>query len=237
MNLLRHLFLLIIFSSLSYLQAQPPAVFQKSITVTGTAEMEIVPDEIYFRVVLKEYLKDKTTIQIDKLEKELIQAVTAVGIPKEDFMVESVYGDRWRRNKYKNNELYHSKSYIIKVKTPGTMDEILDKVQTESVYSVSIRNFTHSKMETFKKELKIKAMQAAKEKAAYMLQAVDEKLGVLLEVTENDNNPIPVPYPQMRQQWANVAYDSMQEAPEEYGEVGFQKIKIQFTVTTRFAIV
>lgn len=213
--------------------AQPAPPIQKSITVTGTAEMEIVPDEIYFRVVLKEYQKDKNKVELEKLEKELAQAVTACGIAKEDLMVETVYGDRWRKNKYKTAELYNSKTYIIKVSTPGKIDEVLDKMNPESIYSVSIRNYTHSKMEEYKKQLKIQAMKAAKEKANYMLAAVDEKLGVLLEVNENDYQPI-MNVPQYRM--ANVQWDSNYESVDGGQDIGFQKIKIQFQVTARFAI-
>jgi len=195
--------------------------------------MEIIPDQIYFRVVLREYQKDKNKVELEKLEKELANAVSAAGIAKEDFMVETVYGDRWRKNKYKTAELYNSKSYIIKVSTPGKIDEVLDKVNAESIYSVSIRNYTHSKMEEFKKQLKIQAMKAAKDKAGYMLAAVDEKLGALIEVNEQDYQPI-VNVPQYRM--ANVAYDANYELNDGTSDIGFQKIKIQFQVTAKFAI-
>lgn len=218
---------------LSFAQPIPPNPYLKTITVTGTAEMEIVPDEIYFRVVLKEYQKDKNKVELDKLEKELTQAVATAGIAKEDFTVETVYGDRWRKNRYKTAELYNSKSYIIKVSTPGKIDEVLDKVNAESIYSVSIRNYTHSKMEEFKKQLKIQAMKSAKEKATYMLAAVDEKLGSLMEVYEQDYQPI-MNVPQYRM--SIVQWDSNYETNEGTSDIGFQKIKIQFQVTAKFAI-
>ncbi len=220
-------------SLMSFAQAIPSNPYPKTITVSGTAEMEIVPDQIYFRVVLKEYQKDKNKVELEKLEKELYQAVSAAGIPKEDLTVETVYGDKWRRNKYKTAELYNSKTYIIKVSTPGKIDEVLDKVNPESINSVSIRNYSHSKMEEFKKQLKIQAMKAAKDKATYMLAAVDEKLGALVEVIENDYQPI-MNVPQYRM--ANVQWDSNYETNEDTSDIGFQKIKIQFQVTAKFAI-
>ncbi|MBC7451807.1 MAG: SIMPL domain-containing protein [Cytophagales bacterium] len=216
--------------------AQTPAVplIQKSITVTGTAEMEVVPDEIYFRVVLKEYLKDKNKVPLDKLEKELTQAVTSSGVAKENFTIEQVYGERWKQKKSKDSELYSAKSYIIKISEPGKIDEILDKISPESIESVEIRNYSHSKIEEYKKQLKIEAIKAAKVKATYLLTAIDEQLGSALEISEYDNPYSPQPYyrNQMVAQ-SNVSYDG---AGDGGSAIGFQKIKLQFQVTAKFAI-
>ena len=70
---------------------------------------------------------------------------------------------------------------------PRKMDEILNKVNAESIYSVGIRNYSHSKIQEYKKQLKIEAIKAAKEKAAYLLEAINEKIGLAIEISESDN--------------------------------------------------
>ena len=106
---MKHLIASIIFiCEIASMFAQAP-VYQKKISVTGTVEMEIVPDEIYFRVVIREYLKDKIKILIEDLEKELNQAILAVCIAKEDFTVEQVNGLSWSRKRKDDAELYNSK--------------------------------------------------------------------------------------------------------------------------------
>ncbi|ABG60815.1 SIMPL domain-containing protein [Cytophaga hutchinsonii] len=213
--------------------AQVPGPVQKRISVTGTAEMEVVPDEIYFRVVIKEYLKDKNKVVIEKLEKELNQAVTAAGITKEDFMVEQVNGLSWSRKKKDGAELYNSKSYIIKVSTPGKMDEILDKVNAESIYSVEIRNYSHSKITEYKKQLKIEAIKAAKAKATYLLEAIDEKIGGAVEISEYDNISYNQP---VYSNQVNVRNSMSYQESYADSDIGFQKIKLQFQVNATFAI-
>ena len=225
------IFLMSAFAVIAQITPQPPV--QKSITVTGTSEMEIVPDEIYFRVVLKEYLKDKTKMPLDKLEKELSQAVLASGVKQEDFMVEQVYGQRWSQKKYKDAELYSSKSYIIKVSDPAKIDEILDKINPESIESVMIRNYDHSKIQEYKKQLKIEAVKAAKVKATYLLEAINERIGEALEITEYDAQTYSQPMYRTYAQ-SNVAYDAV--GGTEGDSIGFQKIKLQFQVTAKFAI-
>ena len=74
----------------------------KKIEVTGSAEQEITPDEIYFSVSLREYMKDKNSkVDLATLEKQLQSAVNAAGIPKDNFRVENVYGNRWYWQKKK----------------------------------------------------------------------------------------------------------------------------------------
>ena len=50
-----------------------------NIEVAGFAEMEVVPDEIYFNISLREYFQDeknqKDKVNISTLEKQLIKAV------------------------------------------------------------------------------------------------------------------------------------------------------------------
>ncbi len=216
--------------------AQTATPVQKRISVTGTAEMEVVPDEIYFRIVLKEYLKDKNKVPLEKLEKELTQAVTAAGIAKEDFMVEQVEGYSWSRKKKDEAQLYNSKSFIIKVSTPEKIDEVLSKSNAESIYSVGIRNYSHSKIEEYKKQLKIQAIKAAKAKATYLLEAIDEKLGSVIEVSEYAYNHIGGFYMEEAQISNNAYMEYNRYVEEEYPSVGFQKIKLQFQVSAVFAI-
>jgi uncharacterized protein YggE len=209
--------------------------YQKRISVTGIAEMEVVPDEIYFRVVLKEYQKDKNKVLMEKLEKELTQAVAAVGIAKEDFMIEQIAGYSWSKKKKEDAELYSSKTFIIKVSTPAKIDEVLNKVNAESIYSVEIRNYSHSKIEEYKKQLKIQAIKAAKTKATYLLEAIGEKVGSALEINDYDYNQ--GGFYMANAQVSNNEYKQYNSAEaDQYSAAGFQKIKLQFQINAVFAI-
>ncbi len=235
---MKHLFTSIVFvCTIAAAFAQTTVLNQKKISVTGLAEMEVVPDEIYFRVILKEYVKDKTKITLEKLEKELNQAVTAAGIAKEDFMVEQVSGLSWSRKKKSDAELYNSKSYILKVSQPAKMDEVLNKINPESIYSVEIRNYSHSKIEEYKKQLKIQAIKAAKSKATYLLEAIDEKIGGAIEINEYDEGNRISGFYVEEAQVSNQEYKQWSSfSAESDNSIGFQKIKLQFKVYATFAI-
>jgi len=231
---MKHLIASIIFICITAtLFAQTTEYYQKKISVTGTAEMEIVPDEIYFRIVLKEYQKDKNKVPIDKLEKELNQAIVSAGIAKEDFTIEQVSGISWSKKKKDDAELYNSKSFIVKVSTPGKIDELLNKVNPESIYSIEIRNYSHSKIEEYKKQLKIAAIKAAKAKAIYLLEAIDEKIGVVIEV--NEEGTVYGGFNMIESEISNTSYE-YSTSNSEPAAIGFQKIKLQFKIYATFAI-
>jgi uncharacterized protein YggE len=67
-------------------------------------------------------------------------------------------------------------------------NELIDRLDDEGISQVNISRTHHSKMEEFKKQLKINAIKAAKEKAGYLLVAISEQLGEALEVNDQESN-------------------------------------------------
>lgn len=65
---------------------------ERYIEVTGTSEMEVVPDEIHYLIEIQEYFEEefdgvskpeqyKTKVPITRIEQELMQAIHDAGIP------------------------------------------------------------------------------------------------------------------------------------------------------------
>ncbi|MCK7558994.1 SIMPL domain-containing protein [Chitinophaga sedimenti] len=161
----------------------------KKIEVTASAELEITPDELYFNISLREYFKTKTNkVDISTLEQQLQKAVQAAGIPKENFTIENAYGYNgvqwWKKKKPTTEEFLARKQYRLKLADLKKINGILAGVDEEGIESVNIASFNHSKMEEFRKQVKINAIKAAKTKAEYLAAAADEKLDGVLEIQE-----------------------------------------------------
>ena len=66
-------------------QAQPIFTnnpFPKTITVSGSAEMEIIPDEIYVNITLREYQKKgENKKDIETIKTNFLESCKAVGLP------------------------------------------------------------------------------------------------------------------------------------------------------------
>ena len=90
-----------------------PNPYPRTITVNGSAEMEIVPDEIFVLVDLREYeKKGQAKMTIDKIRQVFLTAVRSLGIPDSAVVIagyDGMNGNPWWRKKNKlKDELYSS---------------------------------------------------------------------------------------------------------------------------------
>jgi uncharacterized protein len=212
---------------------------QKTINVSGIAEMEVVPDEIYVLVELREYdKKGGGKIDIDAIKNDFLKAALGVGIPQTDISVQSYQGwdgNYWiyKKNKKKNPDLKASITYQVKLATTKKMDELVQKLDDEATQNFYISRVSHSKLDEFKKQLKIQAVKAAKEKAIYLAEAIGEKAGEALTINEpNEINIYPQPVFANRMMKAQAMEADQSAAPE----VDFKKIKLRFEVNAVFAL-
>lgn len=209
----------------------------KKIEVNGSAEQEVLPDEIYVSISLREYFKDKDNknkIDIMVLEKQLQKAVEEAGIPKENFSIGAINGYREWWGKKKPTTFLETKNYILKVSNLYKIDGIVSKVEEKGVAGINIDRYEFSKIEQLRRDIKIKALQAAKEKAKYLLEGIGEQLGEAIEIIEIDNGYTPQPV------YANVMMRSakmeMADAAMPESTIDVQKIKVRYEMKAVFKI-
>ena len=209
----------------------------KKIEVNGSAEQEVLPDEIFVNITLREYFKDKDNknkVDIMALEKQLQKAVEEAGIPKENFTIGAMNGYREWWGRKKPTTFLESKSYILKVPNLYKIDGIIARVDDKGVASTNIDRYEFSKIEQLRKDIKIKALQAAKAKAQYLLEGIGEQLGEAFEITEIDNgyqNPQPMYANMMVRSVAPTSSDAMPEST-----IDVQKIKVRYEIKAVFKI-
>ena len=207
----------------------------RKIEVYGTAEEEVVPDEIYFSISLKEYQDaNKKKVSIDKLERDLYNAVQKIGIPQEDLRIENVASynyDWYREDTVKRKEFLASKEYQIKLSDLNKVNELLSSLAPKGIQSTNIDRYDHSQIEQYRRDLKIKALRDAKEKATYLLQGIDAQIGPVLEIQEIDTegNQPPIYYRESRAM-------AMSADDEAAPQIESQKIKLRFQVRAVFEI-
>lgn len=221
----------------SFAQTNTPQAPRKTIAVTGTAEMEIVPDEIYVSITLQEYKEGSNKIVIETLEKSMREAMNTMKIDAKNLSVEGSYGYRnYIPKKHKQKEFFLSKTYQLKMTDLTKYNELIDRLNDEGISQVSISRTSHSKMEEFKKQMKINAIKAAKEKAGYLLLAINEQLGEALEVNEQPNNEYFPMYRNNRMESMKVMGTA--DAISNWAEpaVEMQQIKISSTISVVFAL-
>jgi uncharacterized protein len=217
--------------------AQSPNPFPRTIQVNGSAEMEIVPDQIFVHVTLKEYdKKGQGKIDLEKIKESFLRQYKSIGMHDSLISIVNYDGmnpDYWWRKKKKKDELYSSITYQVKFSDSKKMDELVNRLDDDATQNFQVVRTSHSNMESIRKQLKISAVKAAKEKAMYLSEAAGEKIGVAITINE----------PQEFQQTYRPRYANKMEtmasadmASEELPDVDFMKIKIRYDVNAVFAL-
>ncbi len=214
----------------------------RTINVNGTAEMEVVPDEIYVQVDLREYdKKGSGKVDIETIRNKFLTAVKAIGLTEADISVQGYSGwdgNYWwyKKNKKQNPDMKAGITYWVKVSSTAKMDELVGKMDDEATQNFFIAKVSHSKIQEFKKQLKIQAIKSAKDKAIYLSEAINEKVGEA--ITINEPNEVGFyPQPIYRNKLANqsMMVESAADASAPMN-VDFKKIKLQFDVNVVFAL-
>lgn len=208
------------------------------IEVTGSAEMKVVPDEIYVNFTLQEYYnKQKLKIDIDQIQKDFLNRCDKAGIGKDRIQIQNISGFDsnswyWKKRRKEQPDLLATTTYIIKFNTASDIDKLVNNLDDHATQNMFISKTTHSKIENFRKEVKIKALQAAKAKAQYLCESIGEKIGKTLFIQELGRESVMPMYSNL------MAMNSQMEMADASANEGidFQEITIRYEILARFKI-
>ncbi|MFR7824100.1 MAG: SIMPL domain-containing protein [Odoribacter splanchnicus] len=186
------LFTLIIsvLSTLS-LQAQTNGRY---IEVTGTSEIEIVPDKIHYLIEIREYFEEEfdgkskpeeyhTKVPLLKIEQELREALAKAGIPQNAIRTQEI-GDYWRQQ---GQDFLVSKKFDITLTDFNQINEIVNRIDTKGVHYMRIGELENKDMLAYHQKGKIEALKAAQKKATYLVEALGKSLGDVIRIVEKDS--------------------------------------------------
>lgn len=209
---------------------------QNYIEVTGKAELEIVPDMIYLKIVLSD--KDnKDKLILSEIEKVVIDRLSAIGVDVNKDLSLMDFASNMKSYLFKSN-IVLTKQYQLIVHDSKTLQQVFYEFHKLGISSVSIEKLEHSKIEQHRKDVKVSAIKVAKEKAELLTAAIDQSIGRALYIQEADNlNP---------DRYSNTLNNALgggfsKKAVYEYTEdmnsdIELEKIKIESTVLVRFEL-
>ncbi|HET8861146.1 SIMPL domain-containing protein [Marivirga sp.] len=220
------------------LQAQEKSADKnlRTISVSGMAEREIQPDIIYFTISLKEYqLKTGSKFEIGELENQLINSIEKAGIDKENLTVENVYGYNYSWDKKsENKDFLARKQFQLKLTDAKKLNVILSKIDPKAIEYVRVSQYTHSRLQALNQELQVEAVKNAKLKADALLAPLNEKVGKVLEVSENQQNFQPIYYKSFQNN--RMMSESADESASMESDLDFKNIKLTAEVHIVFLI-
>lgn len=202
------------------------------IEVTGTAHLEIEPNEIYTLIRLKEFEENRQKTTLEKLDADFLNALKAAGIDRKRLELADA-GSSIGKFGRKDKDAFREKSYQLKLTSAAELEKFLANLEPVKVDLVDITRLHHTDYEKIKLDLKTKALQAARTKAETLLKSIGAEIGKPLMVRDWEVDPVQPMMLEMKA--ANVRMDYAGDAPQD-NPIGFRKIKLQSQITAQFEI-
>lgn len=223
-------------------QSAPPST--RTITVTGSAEMELTPNEITLAISLEEYYEEeymankkeeeyKTLVPLARLEKELVSHLRSLGIPDSNIRVKDI-GNSWRRHDDTMKQPTKlRKTFAIVVRDFAMTDRILASLDMKGVSNVWIDKLRHTREHEYRRQLKIDALRAARDKAEYLVESLGKTLGEVVSIAEVSNDNA---WPPMYRSQNLVSNSAISTGDSADDAVESRKIKLRYEMGAVFEI-
>jgi hypothetical protein len=215
--------------------ADPTAQEPPCIEVTGRSEMKVVPDQIHIAIELKERGSGDKKVTVEKQELDLKQTVQGLGIDGANLTLSDAIAD-YVPKKFRKDDVVETKTYELKVADAEMVRKVFKELDRLEIENAHIDRVSHSKEIEFRREQRIKAIQAAKEKADYLPGAINERTGAALVVKE-EITFVPSPRGNTNREFGYHALVSARSG-SDYEDLGvsFSKITISASVYVKFGI-
>lgn len=231
---MRHsIFIILLLASVSSAYSQEVFKGEHFIEVSGTADMEIEPNEIYLMIRLREFEENRSKVQLEKLDQDFLQAYKAAGLDRKNLALADA-GSTLSRIRRKDKDAFREKTYEAKLTNAAELEKFLEKLESVKIDHLDLTRLSHSDIEKFKIELKVKALQAAQTKATTLLKSIGAEMGKPIMVRDWDQDPVQ-PMPRV----ANMMYKNAEggfAADQAEEQTSFRKIKLRAQITAQFAI-
>ncbi|MDR1459993.1 MAG: SIMPL domain-containing protein [Bacteroidales bacterium] len=200
------------------------------VEVSGTAKMEVVPDRIYLRIIINE-TDSKGKIAVHNQEQDMINALKTIRDINitEDLAMKDLES-RFKYRKILDNQILLSKVYELTVKSGKTASEVMTKLETAGISSISLTKIDHSQIEQFRKTTLENAIKEAKLKASSLAESIGQSIGKAIHINERQI------YSANRSELYLSKSAAFETAGEYTSEVEFSKIKIEATVDVKFEL-
>jgi uncharacterized protein YggE len=209
---------------------------QNYIEVTGKAEMDIIPDLVYLKIILSD--KDNKNKQsLDETEKSMLNKLTEIGIDLTKDLSLKDFVSNFKLYWISKSDIILTKEYQLIVHDTKTLQKVFFDLQKLGISNVSIDKLDHSNIEQFRKEVKLNATRAAKDKAESLTSAINQTIGKAIYIQELDNqysNALQgkVAGVNVRIRGVSSDYSSESSMPD----IEFEMINLQYSILVRFEL-
>ena len=208
---------------------------QHYIEVTGKAEMEIIPDEIYLRILLNE--KDYKGKNFADLEKTMLSKLNELGIDiSKDLAVKDLLSN-FQYYWFIKADILLSKEYQLLVHDAKTAGKVFIELQNIGISNVSINRIENSKITDYRRQVKVEAIKAAQEKAKDLAQAIGQEIGRAIFVQEIETNYRTLAgSPGSNSNIVIRGTSNISGSNASEPDIEFEKVHLEYSIVARFEL-
>ncbi|MEA2206848.1 MAG: uncharacterized protein QOE77_3624 [Blastocatellia bacterium] len=214
-------------------RALPPLI-----TVTGEAEVNVIPDEVVFDVTVQTFNRElrpaKTTT--DEKVKGLLALTRRYGVAPEDVQTDYVKLEpRYKGNDEARLLLGYQvrKDLVFTLRDVSKAEALLSDLLEGGITRLNSVRFQTSDLRKVRDRARAMAITAAREKAIALTATIGQKIGKAYSIEEYVVTPRPYP---MQNVYSNAMAVDGGEAESSEGTLALGRIKISARVTVRFEL-
>ncbi len=209
---------------------------QNFIEVTGKAEMEIIPNEIYLKIILNE--KDfKGKENLDEIEKSMINKLVEIGVDvSKDLAVKDI-ASNFKNYWIKASEINSVKIFQLKVTDAKTAGSVFKELESIDISNITIERVDHSEIQDYRQQVKIEAIKAAKSKAESLTNAINQSCGKAIYIQELNTQVYKAMTGYAAGANSNIMIRGVSSLSKDKApDIEFETIKLEYSILARFEL-
>ena len=209
---------------------------QNFIEVTGKAEMEIIPNEIYLKIILNE--KDfKGKEHLDEKEKSMINKLVEIGIDiSKDLAVKDI-ASNLKNYWIKASEINSVKIFQLKVPDAKTAGSVFKELELIDISNITVERVDHSEIQNYRQQVKVEAIKAAKSKAESLTNAINQSCGKAILIQELNNHVFKAMTGHAAGVNSNIVIRGVSNLSKDKApDIEFETIKLEYSILARFEL-
>ncbi len=197
-----------------------------TVSVNGSAQVKVTPDEIYLSIKLDES-DTKGKVTVEEQRRAMFAALKKCGINVEkQLSVQGMSSEFYRRR-----GSLAATQYELKVGSAAEARKVFDSLDKVGIVNVNITRVATSKLEQYRAQARQAAIRNAQLRASQLAAAVGQEIGPCVEI--NDYTSDVEPAVRGRLLMKNAA--TMDGAAAE-PEVDFEQITINYNLSAKFCL-
>lgn len=210
---------------------------QPFIEVTGTAEKEVIPDEIFIKIILKEKYISREKVTIEMFEEKLIASLKEIGVDPGNLSLTDANAD-YVKVRWQTKDVLTRKDYSLKISSALILSKVFQQLSKLEIDDADVYKVSYSKIDSLNKSVRIAAIKNAKDRADYLLAAIGEQLGKPLKIMESNSNPPINMYDNVAKSNDFVSYQVplINSVDKTNDVIQFRKIKVNKNIYVKFLI-